>query len=101
ACAPPARGGGSCFQLFPSRPTLLKLHAPQLLGCVPRGRSLVYSGTTRARQVALTFDDGPWNDPPASQFLDVLAREHVVATCFELGRQISGYDPGWVLERVL
>jgi peptidoglycan/xylan/chitin deacetylase (PgdA/CDA1 family) len=39
--------------------------------------------------IALTFDDGPWYDTP--QFLDVLEREHVVATFFQIGEQIAQY----------
>lgn len=41
-----------------------------------------------ARVVALTFDDGPW--PHSTQkILDILAHEHVNATFFLLGRQVS------------
>jgi peptidoglycan-N-acetylglucosamine deacetylase len=88
-----------CPQLYPAKPTVVKLHTPQLVGCVPSGPSLVYHGPSSQREIALTFDDGPWNDPPASAFLDVLEREHVPATFFEIGRQISTYDPGGVAER--
>jgi peptidoglycan/xylan/chitin deacetylase (PgdA/CDA1 family) len=95
-------GSGACSalsDLFPAKPTLLRLHTPTLVGCVPSGPSLVYQGPWRERQIALTFDDGPWNDPPTSQFLAVLEREHVPATFFEIGDQISTYDPGGALER--
>jgi peptidoglycan-N-acetylglucosamine deacetylase len=98
ACAPTAPGGG-CFELYPPSPTLLALHTPVLTGCVPSGRSLVYSGSTHTREIALTFDDGPWNDPPSARFLDVLEREHVPATFFEIGRQIAGFDPRGAVER--
>lgn len=91
-----ARG---CTDRYPGRSALLKLHTPVLVGCVASGRSLVYQGATDQREIALTFDDGPWNDPPTSQFLDVLEREQVPATFFEIGDQISTYDPGGVLER--
>ena len=33
------------------------------------------------------------------QFLDVLEREHVVATFFEIGEQISTYGQGGAIER--
>jgi len=99
ACAPQTPNSTGCFTLFPARPTLLELHTPQLVGCVPSGRSLVYNGSPGMREVALTFDDGPWNDPPPSAFLNVLEREHAVATFFEIGDQISSYDPGGAYER--
>jgi peptidoglycan/xylan/chitin deacetylase (PgdA/CDA1 family) len=65
------------------------VHSPIPIGCVPRGPSFVYSGPTNRRVVALTFDDGPWYDTP--QFLAVLEREHVPATFFQIGEQISTY----------
>jgi peptidoglycan/xylan/chitin deacetylase (PgdA/CDA1 family) len=46
------------------------------------------------RQVALTFDDGPWPAPPPSAFLRVLERARVPATFFEIGQQVATYDPG-------
>jgi len=98
ACAPPARGGG-CFELYPARPALLKLHTPVLVGCVASGPSLVYHGSPRVREIALTFDDGPWNDPPTAAFLALLEREHVPATFFEIGDQISAFDRTGALER--
>jgi peptidoglycan/xylan/chitin deacetylase (PgdA/CDA1 family) len=66
---------------------------------VPSGNSLIYSGPSKNHVIALTFDDGPWNDPPTAQFLDVLEHYGVVATFFEIGDQISTYDPGGTLER--
>jgi peptidoglycan/xylan/chitin deacetylase (PgdA/CDA1 family) len=98
ACTPQAPSGG-CLVLYPSQPTLLKLHTPVLIGCAPSGPSLVYHGPTRKREIALTFDDGPWSDPPTLDFLRVLEREHVPATFFEIGRQIAPYDPGGKAEK--
>lgn len=99
--APPActRSPARCRSLYPSRSELLRLHTPRLVGCVPRGNSLVYSGPSNRKEIALTFDDGPWNDPPTADFLNVLERYHAVATFFEIGDQISTYDPGGALER--
>jgi peptidoglycan/xylan/chitin deacetylase (PgdA/CDA1 family) len=97
-CAHPL-AGGRCAALFPAKPTLLRLHTPVLLGCVASGPSLVYSGSPSRREIALTFDDGPWTDPPTAQFLAVLEREHVPATFFEIGRQVPSYDPTGALER--
>jgi peptidoglycan/xylan/chitin deacetylase (PgdA/CDA1 family) len=100
ACAPPpAPGHGSCFELFPTKPDLLKLHSPVLTGCEPAGPSLVYHGPARGHEIALTFDDGPWSDPPTIDFLHALERADAPATFFEIGRQISSYDPDGAVER--
>jgi len=40
-----------------------------------------------SRQIALTFDDGP-NDPHTLNLLDVLAKHHVHATFFLIGRHV-------------
>jgi peptidoglycan/xylan/chitin deacetylase (PgdA/CDA1 family) len=65
------------------------IHPPLLGGCGPSGSSYVFHGSTSRHAVALTFDDGPWTQTP--QFLDVLEREHVPATFFQTGQQISTY----------
>jgi peptidoglycan/xylan/chitin deacetylase (PgdA/CDA1 family) len=100
--APPAcepTPASACRTLYPRSPRLVKLHTPRLVGCAASGNSLVYSGPSDRREIALTFDDGPWNDPPTADFLNVLERYHAVATFFEIGDQISTYDPGGTLER--
>jgi peptidoglycan-N-acetylglucosamine deacetylase len=51
----------------------------------------VSNGAPNHRVIALTFDDGPWPDTP--QFLDILEREHVHATFFQIGEQVSTYGP--------
>ncbi|MGI8903169.1 MAG: polysaccharide deacetylase family protein [Solirubrobacteraceae bacterium] len=78
-----------CRALYPAKPALTRLHAPQPVGCVPAGAPFVYNGSRSRRVVALTFDDGPWPDTP--QFLDVLEREHVHATFFQIGNQVATY----------
>jgi peptidoglycan/xylan/chitin deacetylase (PgdA/CDA1 family) len=45
----------------------------------------VTNGPSDAREVALTFDDGP-NPPYTDRILDVLRDEHVHATFFVVGR---------------
>ncbi len=97
ACVPRAPNRVGCYSLFPTSPALAKLHTPQLVGCVPSGAPFVFNGPTNRREIALTFDDGPWPDTP--QFLDILEREHVVATFFEIGEQISTYGEGGAIER--
>jgi peptidoglycan/xylan/chitin deacetylase (PgdA/CDA1 family) len=91
ACADPH----GCKRWFPAKPTLTRLHTPQLVACVPSGPSFVYHGPSSRRVIALTFDDGPWTQTP--QFLSVLEREHVQATFFQIGRQIGTY--GAAVER--
>jgi peptidoglycan/xylan/chitin deacetylase (PgdA/CDA1 family) len=60
----------------------------KLVGC-RAGPSFVSHGPANRRQIALTFDDGPWPDTP--QFLSILEREHVVATFFQIGEQVGTY----------
>ena len=95
AVTAPCSAGTQC--VFPATPALIRLHVPQLVGCVPDGAPLAYSGPTDRKQIALTFDDGPWYQTP--QFLDLLERYHVPATFFEIGRQIAEYGEGGALER--
>jgi peptidoglycan/xylan/chitin deacetylase (PgdA/CDA1 family) len=98
ACAPAlTQAAVGCQSIFPAQPKLVKLHTPIPIGCVPRGPAFVYSGPTRRREIALTFDDGPWYQTP--QFLSLLEREHVVATFFEIGDQISEYGNRGAIER--
>ena len=99
ACAPPTPGRPSCFSIFPARSALLTLHTPVLVGCVPTGSSLVYHGPSQGREIALTFDDGPWSDPPTIDFLHTLEAAQVPVTFFEIGRQIPAYDTGGRLEQ--
>lgn len=104
APSPCAAGGSTlataaCSVDYPARARLARLHTPRLVGCVASGSSLVYGGPTDTREIALTFDDGPWGDPPTIDFVNLLARYHVPATFFEIGDQISEYDPTGAIER--
>ena len=93
ACEPPA----GCVSLFPATPVLTRLHTPRLVGCIASGPPFVYHGSANRRVLALTFDDGPWPDTP--RFLDILEREHVPATFFEVGEHIPTYGEGGAIER--
>ena len=97
ACKPPNSSRIGCFVKFPSRPTLERLHTPQVVGCVPSGAPFVNSIDTSRKEIALTFDDGPWILTP--KFLDVLEAKHVVATFFEVGEYIPTYGDGGAIER--
>jgi peptidoglycan/xylan/chitin deacetylase (PgdA/CDA1 family) len=96
-CVPPKPNRVGCLTLFPRAPTVARLHTPRVVGCVPSGAPFVFNGPSNRRVVALTFDDGPWYDTP--QFLDILEREHVVGTFFEIGEEISVYGQGGAIER--
>ncbi len=96
-CVPPTTRADPCVRLAPSRPRLLKLHTPRPVGCAATGPTFVFHGPSNVHDMALTFDDGPWYDTP--QFLSVLEREHVPATFFEIGDQISQYGNGGAIER--
>jgi len=98
-CVPAVSGQAGCATLFPATATLVRLHTPQLVGCEPAGPDWVFHGPTNKREIALTFDDGPWSEPPSSQFVSLLAREHAPATFFEIGEHIATYDPHGTVER--
>lgn len=53
------------------------------------GKTIV-AGPPDQKVVALTFDDGP-NPPYTGRILDVLAKEHVHATFFLVGRAVAAY----------
>ena len=83
--------GASCFDALPADGAVLRLRAPQPIGCTPAGPSYVTNGSRSRPVVALTFDDGPSGYTPA--VLDVLKREGVHATFFLIGQQVAGYAP--------
>jgi peptidoglycan/xylan/chitin deacetylase (PgdA/CDA1 family) len=91
--------GSACETSFPVKGSLARLHIPRLAGCVPSGSSLVYGGPANVHDIALSFDDGPWSTPPSIDFVNLLAQYHVPATFFEIGDQISEYDPTGSVER--
>jgi peptidoglycan-N-acetylglucosamine deacetylase len=101
ACVRVQPGRTGCYVLFPLRLQLLALHTPRLVGCLPAGPSEVFDGSASKHEIALTFDDGPGPDPPAIDFVNLLAREHVPATFFEIGEQIPEFDPTGSVERAM
>lgn len=50
--------------------------------------STFVGGSSAAKQIALTYDDGP-NDPHTFKLLDVLAKDDVQATFFLIGRYVE------------
>jgi peptidoglycan/xylan/chitin deacetylase (PgdA/CDA1 family) len=98
-CGPATPGSATCSMLFPATPAALRLHTPRLVGCAPTGPDWVFTGPRKVHDIALTFDDGPWDDPPTADFVRELARLHAPATFFEIGEQIPAYDPHGTVER--
>ena len=99
ACTPSVADRLGCLMVFPRRARLAVLHTPLLVACIPSGPSLVFNGPSNVHEIALTFDDGPWSQPPSIEFVNLLAHYHVPATFFEIGDQISEFDPTGSVER--
>jgi peptidoglycan-N-acetylglucosamine deacetylase len=98
-CTPVVRGKPGCTSPFPAAASLVRLHTPVLVGCVASGPDWVFRGPPHVREIALTFDDGPWWEPPTVDFVRELARLHVPGTFFEIGEHIGEYDPHGTVER--
>jgi peptidoglycan-N-acetylglucosamine deacetylase len=94
-CAAPGRPG--CVTLWPPVPAVAALHVPRPVGCSAAGPPWLGGVTTTRRQIALTFDDGPWYQTP--QFLTLLERDRVPGTFFEIGEHIAQYGEGGAIER--
>jgi len=87
-CTGPAR---ECAQSLPTQGELtFRLRPVRAVGCTGGSAGPVTNGSRDRRIVALTFDDGPSEYTPA--FLDVLRREHVPGTFFELGQEMAGRE---------
>jgi peptidoglycan-N-acetylglucosamine deacetylase len=89
--------GRACVTLWPRHGAVAALHQPQPTGCSATGPPFVFDATTTRKEIALTFDDGPWYQTP--QFLSLLERYKVPATFFEIGEQISEFGQGGAIER--
>lgn len=57
------------------------------VGCVRRGPAVAYSHGPRRKEVALSFDDGPF--PLTPRFVRMLHENHAVATFFMIGEQVT------------
>lgn len=69
----------------------------RLVGCAARGATAVRRGPQDAREVGLSFDDGPSAYTP--QILDLLAAAHAQATFYMVGQYVAGH--GALVRRVL
>jgi peptidoglycan-N-acetylglucosamine deacetylase len=61
------------------------------VGCTSRPGSLVSTGPAGARDVALTFDDGP-SSVQTPEIVETLARLGARGTFFEEGRHVAGHE---------
>jgi peptidoglycan/xylan/chitin deacetylase (PgdA/CDA1 family) len=57
------------------------------VGCVRRGPAVAYTHGPRRKEVALSFDDGPFALTP--DFVRMLKANHAVATFFMIGEQVT------------
>ncbi|MGZ4165216.1 MAG: polysaccharide deacetylase family protein [Solirubrobacteraceae bacterium] len=89
--------GTACVMLWPANGAIAPLHTPRPVGCADTGPDFVTGITTAEREIALTFDDGPWYQTP--RFLTLLERYRVPATFFETGEHIGEYGEGGAIER--
>jgi len=69
----------------------------RIVGCASHGTS-AYRNGPRVREVAIAFDDGPARLTPA--FVALLEREHVPATFFMIGREITAGERGLLLREL-
>lgn len=78
-----------CEESLPSEGTrLFRLRPVRPVGCTGGSATTVFEGPSDRRVVALTFDDGP--SEYTEGFLDVLRREQIHGTFFEVGQEMSG-----------
>jgi peptidoglycan-N-acetylglucosamine deacetylase len=86
-CAAPSH----CQASLPAQGTRpFRLRPVRPVGCTGGGPGEAFNGPRNRRVVALTFDDGP--SEYTEGFLDVLHREHVHGTFFEIGQEMAGRE---------
>jgi len=84
-----ARSAGTCADLLPAAGVAFaRLLAVRPVGCDSGRGGQFTNGSRRSRMVGLSFDDGPSTYTP--RYLDVLEREGVRATFFQIGEQVAG-----------
>ncbi|HEX7245783.1 MAG TPA: polysaccharide deacetylase family protein [Solirubrobacterales bacterium] len=95
---PGCHRGRRCEESLPARgERVFRLRPVRAVGCTGGSAGLVTNGPRNRKAVALTFDDGPSDYTPG--FLDVLRRERVHGTFFEIGQEIGGREA--TLRRIL
>jgi peptidoglycan/xylan/chitin deacetylase (PgdA/CDA1 family) len=68
------------------------------IGCAHRGPTVAYSHGPRRKEVALSFDDGPF--PLTPSFVRMLKANHAVATFFMIGEQVTARYRATLLEEL-
>jgi peptidoglycan-N-acetylglucosamine deacetylase len=68
------------------------------IGCVRRGPAVAYSHGPRRKEVALSFDDGPF--PLTPSFVRMLRANGAVATFFMIGGQVTARYRATLLEEL-
>jgi len=68
------------------------------IGCVRRGPAVTYSHGPRRKEVALSFDDGPF--PLTPSFVRMLKANRAVATFFMIGEQVTARYRSTLLEEL-
>jgi peptidoglycan/xylan/chitin deacetylase (PgdA/CDA1 family) len=68
------------------------------IGCVRRGPAVAYSHGPRRKEVALSFDDGPF--PLTPSFVRMLKANNAVATFFMIGEQVTAGYRSTLLEEL-
>jgi peptidoglycan/xylan/chitin deacetylase (PgdA/CDA1 family) len=82
-----ASGGALATAVPPNRPGKLVRLRYRPVGCVLHGPPIAYYNGARRKEVALSFDDGPYPLTPA--FVRMLRANHAVATFFMIGEQVN------------
>jgi peptidoglycan/xylan/chitin deacetylase (PgdA/CDA1 family) len=86
-----AKASSGCEESLPSPGTrVFRLRAVRAVGCTGDSAGLATNGSRGRKRVALTFDDGPSEYTPG--FLDVLHRQGVPGTFFEVGQEMPGRE---------
>jgi len=90
-CVPKAgRGPAVCVDRAPPEGAVrTRIHPLRRVGCRGVGSGRVFSGPSRHKWVALTFDDGP--SAYTADILRILDHHKVHATFFQIGRQVPAY----------
>jgi peptidoglycan-N-acetylglucosamine deacetylase len=93
---PPVRTPFVARRIKPTPPPLPENAQDATVASVLRYTPFVKEGSERAREIALTFDDGP--GPYTPRVLDVLERFHVHATFFEIGEMLRYFSASTLRE---
>jgi peptidoglycan-N-acetylglucosamine deacetylase len=91
ACVPGSgRAATVCVDRAPPKGSVrTQINPVRRVGCTGVGHGKVFSGPSKHKWVALTFDDGP--SVYTDDVLRILDHNHVHATFFQIGQQVPAY----------